>query len=112
MQVAHLHREAIHDPAVDGAIGTLSYSYDLRTFESAGFSNYYLVIFQNDSHYRPRMDRVSREEWTRFGRSGLTARSFSRVRGTGPRQPDFSAAGNPLQFGFVSVLQVRSTRRR
>ena len=103
MQVAHLHRGAIHDPAVDGAIATLSYGYDLRTFESAGFSNYYLVIFQNDSHYRPRMDRVSREEWTRFGRSGLTARSFSRVRGTGPRQPDFSAAGSPLQFGFVSV---------
>ena len=103
MQVAHLHREAIHDPAVDGAIATLSYGYDLRPLESAGFSNYYLVIFQNDSHYRPRMDRVSREEWTRFGRSGLTARSFSRVRGTGPRQPDFSAAGSPLQFGFVSV---------
>ena len=103
MQVAHLHREATHDPAVSGGIATLSYGYDLRTFESAGFSNYYLVIFQNDSHYRPRIDRVSREEWTRFGRSGLTARSFSRVRGTGPRQPDFSAAGSLLQFGFVSV---------
>ena len=103
MQVAHLHREAIHDPAAGGGIATLSYGYDLRTFESAGFSNYYLVIFQNDSHYRPRMDRVSRSEWTRFGRSGLTARSFSKVRGTGPRQPDFSAAGSPLQFGFVSV---------
>ena len=105
IHVAHLRAGAIYAPQTQGAISSISHSYDLKNLESRTVydSTYYLLIFQNNTYYRSPGDRISRLDWTPFGRSGLETRNFTRVAGDGPRRLNFSENAPPLQFGFASV---------
>ena len=105
IHVAHLRGGAVYDPPESGRISSIGYSYDLKNLESrtAWDSTYYLLIFQNNTYYRSPRDRISRLDWTPFGRSGLERGDFTRVAGDGPRRPIFSDNAPPLQFGFASV---------
>ncbi len=107
IHVAHLHAGATYDPRKQGPISSVGHSYDLKNLESRTIwdSTYYLLIFQNDTYYRPPVDNISRLDWTPFGRSGLEARDFTRVAGDGPRRPNFSDTAPPIQFGFASVSE-------
>ena len=73
--------------------------------DQSDFTDYYLLIFQNDAYYRvrPPTDRIRQRSWTPFGRDGLTPADFTRVSGSGPSRPDFSATASSLQFGFGSL---------
>ena len=104
IHVAHLRVGAVYDPQVKGSIASISHSYDLINLESQSTfdSGYHLLIFQNDTYYRSARDRIATRNWRSFGRSGLSARDFTRVVGSGPRQPDYSDSASPLQFGFIS----------
>ena len=105
IHVAHLRGDAVYNPSESGRITSIDHSYDLKNLESLPVfdSTYYLLIFQNNTYYRSPRDRISRLDWTPFGRSGLEARDFTRVAGNGPRRPNFSDKVPPLQFGFASV---------
>ena len=105
IHVAHLRGDAVYDPSESGRITSIAHSYDLKNLESRTVwdSTYYLLIFQNDTYYRSPRDRISRLDWTSFGRSGLEPRDFTRIAGDGPRRPNFSDSAAPLQFGFASV---------
>ena len=105
IHVAHLRGDAVYDPSESGRITSIDHSYDLKNLESRTVfdSTYYLLIFQNNTYYRSPRDRISRRDWTPFGRSGLETRDFTRVAGDGPRRLNFSDKAPPLQFGFASV---------
>ncbi len=107
IHIAHLRQGTVYDPQATGPVDTVSYSYDLINLEddSDDFTDYYLLIFQNDTYYRvrPPSDRIGQDDWRPFGRDDLTAVDFTRVSGSGPSRPDFSATASPAQFGFGSV---------
>ena len=107
IHVAHLRAGATYDPQTQGAISSISHSYDLKNLETRTiwFSTYHLLIFQNNTFYRSRGNRISRLDWTPFGRNDLEARDFTRVGREGPRRPNFSANAPPLEFGFASVSE-------
>ena len=110
LHVAHLRQGAMYDPQAAGPIDSISYSYDLINLEDdqSDFTDYYLLIFQNDAYYRvrPPTDRIRQRSWTPFGRDGLTPADFTRVSGSGPSRPDFFAAAAPCSL--VSVPSAGS----
>lgn len=106
IQVAHLNATAFYDPAVQGAITSLSYAYDLihynpPTGAAFGFS---IIVFQNNTYYRSLpADAVLSGSWQAFGKSGLTAESFVKLSGDSPNvNPDFSCQGSKIQFGYLT----------
>jgi len=105
--VAHRNSTAIYDPSVQGAITSLSYSYDLRQYnppQGAGFA-YSILVFQDNTYYRSMpVDVVYGASWQAFSKAGLTAASFTKVSGDSPNtNPDFSCKGTRIQFGYVTA---------
>lgn len=104
--VAHLNTGAVYDPSVAGAIVSIDFSYDLIHLNPpAGQAVAYgLVLRQNDSYYyRSPLDTIFPATWTSFGATGLTAANFLRLTGSGPSNPNFSAGGGPMTFGYLSA---------
>lgn len=102
--VAHLHQDAIYDPQTQGAITSIDYSYDLRNPQTGmhhaiGFSP---LLLQGGAYYKALDDNASNFSWTGYGRTGLAATRFTRIAGSGPVRPNFSASGSPIQFGYVT----------
>ena len=113
--VSHLRNGAVYDPAVDGPIGTISFSLDVRFLGgSQGTSQtlYELDLLQSGAHYLSNATAALAQgpgdgaagSWTAFSFSGLTASDFNRFAGSGPSNPDFSALGAPIQFGFLNTV--------
>jgi len=102
--VAHLEINSFYDPATQGAIGSLSYSYDARHYNPpAGQAvAYSVLIFQNGSYYRSTVDSVLVDAWTNFSRT-LAAVDFTLVSGEGPKSPDFSCKGSRIQLGYMTT---------
>jgi len=102
--VGHLNSAAFYNPAIDGAIIRLSYSYDLRRYNpSASGVIYSILVFQNNTYYRSiPVDQVFIDSWNPFGSNNLTAADFWNVTGSN-EHPDFSCKGSILQFGYVIV---------
>jgi hypothetical protein len=113
--VGHLNPLAVYTPATQGAIGSISYSYDVREFNPpfAGAAvNYALLLLQNGTYYVPDpTDTFSNtDNWQNVGNTNLTATQFSglyqgtlQLPGAGPIHPDFSANGAPITFGYFSA---------
>jgi hypothetical protein len=102
--VGHLNSAAFYDPASQGAIIKLSYSYDLRRYNpSAAGVIYSILVFQNNTYYRSfPVDQVFIDSWNPFGSNNLTAADFFNVTGSN-EHPDFSCKGSIIQFGYVIV---------
>jgi hypothetical protein len=102
--VAHLKSDAIYDPSVTGAIQSIAYSYDLIHFNPppAQAVAYGIALLQNGVWYRTSFDTIFPEVWTGFAAANLTAANFALAAGTGPTNPDFSATGAAMTFGYAS----------
>jgi len=102
--VGHLNLSAIYDPSVTGAIASIAYSYDLIHLNPPPSQAvaYSVLIYQNGTYYRRSFDNIFPETWTSFGSGGLTAANFVVAAGNGPANPDFSATGAPITFGYTS----------
>jgi hypothetical protein len=95
-------KNATYDPAVYGAIAEISYHEDSRcldTSEACGQRGGIALkqsgrIFVNGHHVTPGY------AWAPFDVSGQTAADFHRLDSPGSPQPDFSATGEPIEFGF------------
>ncbi len=94
-----------YDPATQGAFSSVSWTIDARfvtgTFTGAGQGlllglKQGTIIYGADYH-----TTGSSGSWGTFSAAGLTAASFTRLDG-GVGTPDFSAAGLPIRFGFIS----------
>ena len=97
-----------YDPAVSGAIGSVSVSADVQ-MPSLGASAWQLVVQQNGRRYFSiPFGTFSGSSWSTVSAANLTATNFDTNPWAGTsgilpdgNQPDFGAAGAPLQFGFL-----------
>jgi hypothetical protein len=95
----------LYDPRLSGAVTTLEYAYDFRVLSApsseaqVGVS---LLVKQASNYYLADYGGAGQEAWVhRVGR--VTAADFWKVAGDGPNQPDFSAAGAPLEIGYFTA---------
>ena len=104
--VAHLSLFNI-DPAAC-PIDSIDASYDLRHFnppagQAVAFS---FLLLQNGTYYRSSLDNAFNDVWTDFTHNDLTANDFFAINLAtgiaGPGHPNFSSAGDPIQFGYAS----------
>jgi hypothetical protein len=107
-------------PSTEGAIGTVDYSIEAR---NSGFDKtaVALMLIQGGKLYRSAFQTVNTNGYEFLGQSGLTALSFGEFEGlaydygnrgtnTTPADgradftsnPDFSAAGGEIQFGYLA----------
>ena len=104
---AHLSVQSTYDPATQGEIVRLSYSYDLAHYTNLQVA-YSPLIFQNNTYYwRVPNDLISGGiGWMSFSgplRSNLTAASFTKLVGPSPNaNPDFSCRGSRIVFGYLT----------
>jgi hypothetical protein len=107
VDVAHLRDQFVHDPATDGAIGSLSFTYDLINFGEPGEPGecrYFPLVRQGNGYYiTADFDRPPAGGWQSFARAAVTAAGFHLQAGMGPERPDFSSTGAPLRFGYYSL---------
>src|ERR1051326_5724000 len=93
-----------YNPA-NGQIANLSYSYDLKHY-TVGQVAYSILVYQSNTYYYhvPNDLTSSNVPWTNFKGSNLTAASFTKLAGPSSNaNPDFSCAGSPIVFGYVTV---------
>jgi len=103
--VADLNSNFTYNLATQGAIDSISYSYDLNAFTTgiSGAIGYDLLVYQDNSYYVSNIEDVSTaNSWVNFSHDGLLAPDFTLVDGAGPTHPDFSTSGSNLTFGFAS----------
>jgi hypothetical protein len=118
IDVAHLSKLAatagVYNPATAGALTSLSYSFQFQVFSSTGGGTdevgVGLLVKQGETYYYADYQAVAQNgQWNSLG-TALTAASFNRVFGNGPANPDFSAAGAPLEFGYFTANSTSSLR--
>lgn len=103
--VTHMRRGASYTPSSQGAIASLSYSYDLRhyTGPSQWAVAYSPLIVQNGRQFRLRdWDGVFPDEWTRFGRTVGAADFVELCDPFSNVHPDFSCTGSRMDFGYAT----------
>jgi hypothetical protein len=102
IDVWHSRRGFVYNPAVQGAIENVGYSYDLSAPEFTAMA-FRLLLHQGNGYYAGPLDATSDASWRGFGRQEMTAAQFDLFLGTGPAHPDFSTSGTPIEFGFLSA---------
>ena len=107
----HRHLEAVHDPSVSGEIQSISFSLDSKLIAPLGLVGHTVgpALRQNGLIYAFVVGQISEENWTARAASELQARDFGRVLGgnggqwtDGRFNPDFTASGSPIEFGFFT----------
>ena len=97
---------ASYNPSAQGAITSISFSLDSKTFTSSdthtdiqalGF-----VLLQSGNYYTKSGFTSGVPSWTAGSLTGLTASDFSQFGG-GAGMPNFSATGGPIEFGFFDA---------
>lgn len=105
----HVRAGDIYNPGTQGAVSSVSFSYDLKGFNlgNSGAVGYGGLISQNGSFYSSAFSRnatgsilVQTTRWESHSLANLIASDFGLLSGSGPGNPDFSASGTQLQFGY------------
>src|SRR5882724_9823660 len=115
LQVSHLRLgDALlsYSPAQQGAIRAITYSFDVKVIQSSAGLSYQLLLHQNDATYAGlnvhKTDGLT--SWTSLSSlSSLAAGDFSKIDGSGPANPDFSANGATIYFGYLTSNPVSQT---
>jgi hypothetical protein len=102
MYVAHLETSAIWNPATQGPVTSIDYSYYTRVF-TAGAVLYTPLIKQGDSYYLGGGGAINMGLWQSTSGSALTAASFTLLIGSGGANPDFTGTGTPLELGYLTA---------
>lgn len=109
---AHLKNGAVHNPATQGAIVSVGWSFDIGAFDT--HNNVFslrVIAFQNGSYYSDTgFGLQGSQGW--FSPGPQTASQFSRWSGSGPLFADFSSSGAPIQFGYLSTLYFTQANDR
>lgn len=108
MDVFATYQAATYDPATQGPIYVIEWSYDCARLPGTLGSGPRLLIEQAGRSYTAGSGACSDPMWQRItpppGRFGLA--DFRQVDGpacAGAACPDFSAAGDPIRFGFANA---------
>ena len=101
---SHLRSGATYSPLSQGAIADIDFSADLALFDGGESLTvaYRFLVTQGDSIYSSltQFTPTSRGIWTSNSIHDMTSADFSKLLGTGPATPDFSANGGLIQFGY------------
>jgi hypothetical protein len=112
--LAHLFTEVAFDPGISASIAAIDFALDLRFIGgSVGTSQvgHQLLLAQGGSLYRAPSTASAVAlgpgnglpgSWSSHSFAGLVAGDFVRASGSGPATPDFSASGDPIQFGYLT----------
>jgi hypothetical protein len=96
----------VYDPGADGAISSLSYSYDFQTLQATGGTadqiGVGVLVKQGYNYYLADYHGVGQDGWSHSA-GVLQAADFARVWGSGPSQPDFSSSGAPIEIGYLTA---------
>jgi uncharacterized protein (TIGR03437 family) len=122
IQVAHIYGGYTYSATAGVSIAALSFSYDLIKFLPLGDTlsvAYAPLLLQNNTYYAALpYDGTVVANWQSasyatgpFSHPGLIASNFVKVGGVGlvnrlgdgPQNPDFSCAGAPIQFGYLTA---------
>lgn len=110
IQVAHQRNGFSYDPSVQGAIASIDFSYDMKTIGVPLFVGaqlaYSLLILQDGVNYSSALDASTALDWTPFVHTGFTAANFLSDGGAGVLNPNFSATGGVMQFGYITSNSV------
>ena len=115
IRVAHLNTLAVWNPASQGAIGSIDYSYSIEKFSFWG-TGHSILLMQNGKYYSPWYPAyydISTSTWNNLTHNGadvpLTAYlEVTQGPGSGPGQPDFSCSGAPITFGYETANSTTS----
>ena len=102
---AHFRNGATYDPSVQGPIGSIDYAEDAkRIFGSSLGQSAGIAIRQNGTVFVAQVGTTPDDVFTRKEGKALKASGFGVLTAggfPGGASPDFSAAGGPIEFGFV-----------
>ena len=106
VQLAHFRNGAVYDPSSSGAIAGISFSYDLWHLGCDPYAVRYRLILEQDGKVYTSVagDVIYQGGWQSFGHEMQQAGGFvlNSEFDNGTQNPDFSAAGGPIRFGFRS----------
>lgn len=100
----------VYDPGVSGGIAQLDFSYSLAFLASisapASTGFYRPALRQNGVIYQAVgiFDSTGSTSWTPFSFSSASAADWAQAGGTA--NPDFSAAGSLIEFGYLAGLAL------
>ena len=108
--VAHLSNSSTYDPTTQGAVSTIDFSYDLLVTNPHvpnAAVRYDILLVQGGVRYATTFfgDLITAPPgWTHFSHPSLTASDFIDYAsgGFGTANPNFSAAGGLIEFGYVT----------
>jgi hypothetical protein len=115
IRVAHLNTLAVWNPASQGTISSIDYSYSIESLSFWG-TGYSILLMQNGKYYSPWYPAyydLSTPTWNTLTHNGtevpLTAYlEVTPGPGSGPGQPDFSCNGAPITFGYETANSTTS----
>jgi hypothetical protein len=100
----HHRTTSIYNPATQGAIAEVDFAFDLSLLDggASGAVAYGALLQQGGSFYIAGGELTLGSEWTSHLIANLEAGNFGRIFGPGPSNPDFSASGAAITFGYYA----------
>jgi len=102
--VAHLNDSAVYDPATQGAITSIDFSFDNMEFSNYGVG-YSVLLSQNGTDYIAFVpgldDAVNPPFWTHVSHTGVNAFELWDTRNNFTH-PDFSGTAAAIRFGYYT----------
>ncbi len=101
-----------YSPGEQGAIRAITYSFDAKVIQGAAGQSYQLLLYQNGTTYAasPVHKTDGLTSWTTIASpNSIDSGQFSRIDGTGPPNPDFSASAPSIYFGYLTSNAVPQT---
>jgi len=112
--VAHFNDDFLYNPAVSGAIESLDFSYEIKHLGAVNFTvtlgiRYRPALLQGGTIYT--LVGVNHADvsgnWVAFSAGSTDSSEWSDINGL--LQPDFSASGLPILFGYRTMLPAACT---
>jgi hypothetical protein len=102
--LGHLDSAALHYPGT-GEVDGVRLEIDLTSISASEGASLVVrpLLYQSGAWFAAGWEAEATGAWTSHSSPVLVAADFDLVKGNGPAHPDFSFAGLPLTFGFVSV---------
>lgn len=107
-EYGHVSTVAAYNPSIEGAITSMDFSYDARYFGFSGSGAnplavaYLPFLMQGGSTYQGPYATATQNSWVPFDFMNLMASDFTLTTGSGPANPDFSATGGAIMFGYLT----------